>query len=80
MDSIFVSQTKGRGFDSPWGYCTERLVMAKTHKIKTVRMVKGNRKEEKFNCDANELDNIIARESNNPNTLSVWVDGNRVYP
>ncbi len=54
--------------------------MAKTHKIKTVRMVKGNRKEENFKCDANELDNIIARESNNPNTLSVWVDGNRVYP
>jgi hypothetical protein len=43
-------------------------------------MVQGHRKEEKFNCDANELKNIIKRESENKNTLSVYVDENRVYP
>lgn len=54
--------------------------MARTHKIKTVRMVRGNRKVEDFKCDANELAGIISRESNNRNTMSVHVDGNRVYP
>lgn len=43
-------------------------------------MVHGDRTEEDFKCDANELENVIRRESNNRNTLSVWVDGNRVYP
>ena len=80
MDSIFVSQTKGRGFDSPWGYYIEGLTMAKKYKIRTIRNVKGEEIVDHFQCIENDLDTIYIREKANKNTMKIFVDGRQVYP